>query len=767
MGARRNRVADRVGVGVEAKPRLSRALLVWLLALFITLPTVAWSQAGLVAPGGQAAEERAVPSVPEDLTPQMVDGLLSRLTDADIRTLLREELVRRAEERAAADQQSIDALQSASDRLEQMLVTIDGRVDRWITALANLGERREQIAERLARAEGGVGAMLAAAVAVGLAGLGTALLIARVTRDWRRWLAAAADAGYWDRVLRTLVLLVLELAPIVGFVLATVVVAEPLGGWLGPLVDYVWIYHAGVSNAWGFIVVARRAFSPDAPAIRIAPLTDQGAASVHALVRSSVLLGMAGWLLAGLSPTLGLGFPPAIITVALAGTAVAALLLSSVLRHRAAVSRALSDLLRGGKQGEAGEGTGPRVMAAAGPTLLGGYILGAWLYWLGHWLERGVQRLEGPAGTLIVLLLLPILNRLGSELVNSLLRVRSDATERYRQVFRSAWRALLGIAAVFVVADLWGLDLLALTKGPLAPAWAGMLFDVVVTLLIGQLLWRLIKAALYREKPAESADEEGEEAHEIAPSSRLDTLLPLFRNVLLGILVIVVFMIVLSSLGVDIGPLLASAGIVGIAIGFGAQTLVRDIFSGAFFLIDDAFRVGEYIELDQELRGEVEAISIRSLRLRHHRGPVITIPFGELKSVTNHNRDWVIYKMNFRMEPDTDPQKVKKIVKEVGKELWNHPEHGPKFIEPLKSQGVYMIDEDSALVIRVKFMCKPRAQFVLRREVYHRLREVFAERGLKLARRKVEVVSGDAEPAPDDKAMKGALPEEVLGNPQS
>ncbi len=189
---------------------------------------------------------------------------------------------------------------------------------------------------------------------------------------------------------------------------------------------------------------------------------------------------------------------------------------------------------------------------------------------------------------------------------------------------------------------------------------------------------------------------------------------------------------------------------------------MRDIFSGAFFLIDDAFRVGEYIELDQDLRGEVEAISIRSLQLRNHRGPVVTIPFGELKSVTNHNRDWVIYKMSFRMEPDVDPQKFKKLVKKVGAEFMEHPEHGPKFIEPLKSQGVYMIDDDSAQVFRVKFKCKPRAQFVLRREIYHRLREVFAENGIGLARRKVEVVSSGGDEHAEQEAA-AAMAEGAAG----
>ena len=141
---------------------------------------------------------------------------------------------------------------------------------------------------------------------------------------------------------------------------------------------------------------------------------------------------------------------------------------------------------------------------------------------------------------------------------------------------------------------------------------------------------------------------------------------------------------------------------------------------------------------------------------------MITIPFGEMKHITNHNRDWVIYKMMFRMEPDTDPVQFKKLVKQVGKEFLAHPEHGPKFIEPLKSQGVYYVDDDSALVFRVKFKCKPRTQFVLRREIYHRLRAIFAEAGIRLARRKVEVVSADGDGVADSLASGAALPDDVV-----
>ena len=716
----------------------------------------AQAQAGFLKATDPPPAEQ-VGELPEDLTPEMVDGLVATLTDSEIRALLLRELKRRADERAAAETVQVETLTSIRNRLTEMAATIETRVTRWIKALGDLGSRREKVAARLARAESGIGGMIAAALAVAAAGIAAAFATIWASAAWRRWLVAPQRGRYWDRVVRTISLGLLELAPIVAFVFVTVTVAPLVAGALGPMIDYVWIYHIGVSYSWGFIVIARRAFAFDAPAIRIAQLTDEAAGRIHKIVRRAVFIGAAGWLVAGLSPTLGLGFPPALVTVALAGTAVAAVLLTAAAGNRGRVREAMSGLLI---EDGAEPGAFARIAVAAAPVVLIGYLTVAYLYWLAHWLERGQQRLDGPAGTLVFVLLIPILDRLGLELVRSVIRSSSPAAGRYRAVFHGAWRMLLGIATVFVIAGLWGLDIFALVKGDDAARWAGVVFDVSVTLLIGQLIWRLIRAALYREqRTATSGDPD--ELSEVVESSRLDTLIPLLRNVLLGILLAVVCVTVLASLGVDIGPLLASAGIIGIAVGFGAQTLVRDIFSGAFFLIDDAFRVGEYIELDKDLRGEVESISIRSLQLRHHLGPVVTIPFGELKSVTNHSRDWVIYKMKFRLEPETDPQLVKKVVKEVGKEFLAHPEHGPKFIEPLKSQGVYMIDDDSALVIRVKFKCKPRAQFVLRREIYHRLRVVFAEKGIRFARRKVEVIG----PAGGGGANLGALPDDILMDP--
>ena len=130
-------------------------------------------------------------------------------------------------------------------------------------------------------------------------------------------------------------------------------------------------------------------------------------------------------------------------------------------------------------------------------------------------------------------------------------------------------------------------------------------------------------------------------------------MLPIFRNVLFVVVVVVAAMMALSALGVEIGPLIAGASVIGVAIGFGAQTFVRDVIAGMFYLLDDAFRVGEYIQ-SGNYKGTVEGFSIRSVRLRHQRGPLYTVPFGLLGAVQNMSRDWVIDKITLGVTYDTD-----------------------------------------------------------------------------------------------------------------
>ena len=219
------------------------------------------------------------------------------------------------------------------------------------------------------------------------------------------------------------------------------------------------------------------------------------------------------------------------------------------------------------------------------------------------------------------------------------------------------------------------------------------------------------------------------------------TLLPLFRNFVLIVLIVTIALIVLMEFGINVGPLFAGAGIVGVAVGFGSQALVRDIFAGAFFLFDDAFRKGEYLDVGG-VKGTVEKISVRSFQLRHHLGALHTIPFGELQVMTNYSRDWVIMKLPLRVTYDTDVERVRKLIKKLGIELLDDPVIGDNFIQPLKSQGVIEM-QDSAMIIRVKFMTKPGDQWLVRKKVYEEIRALFEREGIRFAHREVTVRLAD------------------------
>ncbi|KIC41158.1 mechanosensitive ion channel protein MscS [Ruegeria sp. ANG-R] len=275
--------------------------------------------------------------------------------------------------------------------------------------------------------------------------------------------------------------------------------------------------------------------------------------------------------------------------------------------------------------------------------------------------------------------------------------------------------------------------------------------DVMVILFIGYILFHFFRVWI-DSKIAEEVDDGGGEA-ELGDEggeggqSRLATLLPLFRGAILAVVVVTIALIVLMELGINVSPLFAGAGVVGLAVGFGSQTLVRDIFSGAFFLMDDAFRKGEYIDIG-DVKGTVEKISVRSFQLRHHLGALNTIPFGEIKVLTNYSRDWVIMKLPLRVTYDTDVEKVRKLIKKLGQELLSDPVIGENFIQPLKSQGVIEM-QDSAMIIRVKFMTKPGDQWLVRKKVYQDIRELFAREGIRFAHREVTVRLADGKEADD------------------
>lgn len=301
----------------------------------------------------------------------------------------------------------------------------------------------------------------------------------------------------------------------------------------------------------------------------------------------------------------------------------------------------------------------------------------------------------------------------------------------YFPLVRKVFRIVLLGFLFFAVLSLWGIDV------DIGWILAGNALGVLLAMVLGLMAWEIVKARIDR-KIEEGMPFQSEEAEEGGSGgSRSVTLLLLLRKFILVFLFLVIGFSILASLGVNIAPLLAGAGVVGLAIGFGSQTLVKDIISGIFFLIDDAFRVGDYVEAGTA-KGTVEHISLRSLRLRHPRGQVFTVPFGDLKLVQNFTRDYIIEKLDIRVRFDTDPDVIRKIIKKINKEIQGDKELASGLLSDIKSVGVRAMD-DSAMIMRVKFRCIPGEQFILRREVFHRIQKAFKEKGIEFAHRNVTV----------------------------
>ena len=304
---------------------------------------------------------------------------------------------------------------------------------------------------------------------------------------------------------------------------------------------------------------------------------------------------------------------------------------------------------------------------------------------------------------------------------------------RNQPLIRKMMGILIGCALFFWVLNLWGLDL------PLGRSVVQSAASIFATLLLAYVVWEICRSIIDRHLEQDRAQSglDMEDMEEGAEGSRKGTLLTLLRKVIVALICVIVVLITLNAVGINIGPLLAGAGILGLAVGFGSQTLVKDILSGVFFLMDDAFRVGDYIET-AGTKGMVEHISLRSLRLRHPRGMVYTIPFGDMGSVQNFSRDYIITKLDVRVRYDADIEKIRKIIKKISKELQKDEETGSLLLSKIKSQGVREMD-DSAMILRIKFKTKPGDQFVVRREVYRRVQERFRKDGIEFAHRNVTV----------------------------
>jgi small-conductance mechanosensitive channel len=700
----------------------ARVAAIWLVALTLCIAPLAAVAAKAGGTSAAAASEEA--------TSSKVHELLTLLADPKVQ----EWLEKQDWAKAAVGTASGTEDNSISHKLDSDLSAIHEHIVALAATLPDLPNQFERASARIASelGDGGrVRALLFLAFFVGL-GFGLDWLFRRATQGVRERLDGLSLDTVGNRLRVVAARFAFSLGVVAVFAIGSIG-AFLVFDWPPLLREMVFGYLIAflclrVANVIGHFLLA-----PHHEHFRIIPVDSAAARFWCSRLSRFVGVFAFGWVLFGLGATLGYSLEARQIVAYGLGLILLAIALEAVWRRPVPTEGAEEPMLPP-KHHRLGHG-GRNVLTSIGIVLL-------WVLWVLHAM--------GSFWLLLVGIILPLAIGVTRRSVEHLLR-RPGSAEAAKGpptvltiCLERGIRALLIIGGVAVLAWGWGIDLAHLHG---EDTWLGRLTEgvlsAVIILLVADLLWQAMRTAIDR-KLAEAADPGQLNTDEARHGARLRTLLPIFRNILAAVVVVVAALMALAAMGVQIGPLIAGAGVVGVAVGFGAQSFVRDVIAGMFYLMDDAFRVGEYIQAGN-YKGTVESFSIRSVRLRHHRGPVYTVPFSLLGAVQNQSRDWVIDKIAIGVTYDSDLEKARKLIKQVGLELQKDPEFAPLILEPLKMQGVENLG-DFAVQIRAKMMTLPGEQFVIRRKAYAMIKKAFDENGIKFAFPTVQV-AGEGEAA--------------------
>jgi small conductance mechanosensitive channel len=296
-------------------------------------------------------------------------------------------------------------------------------------------------------------------------------------------------------------------------------------------------------------------------------------------------------------------------------------------------------------------------------------------------------------------------------------------TNRYLPLMKQALLIVLYIAALFALLQIWGLDMIGwLSEGSGRPVMAAV-FKIAIIVALAAVLSEVVHLAI--EHYLRDHDNQG---RRIYHSSRMRTLLPLLRNAFRITLGVLILLVVLSEIGIDIAPLLAAAGVVGLAIGFGAQTLVKDIITGVFILLEDTIAIGDVVDLGGHA-GVVEGMTIRTIRLRDGAGTVHTVPFGAVTIVQNLTKDFSYATFDLKVDYREDSDKVIEMIKRVGGEIEkdSHFRYGL-----LGTTEIIGLDTfaDNGYIIKARIKTRPMSQWDVMRAFNLRLKRAFDEQGM-------------------------------------
>jgi len=620
-----------------------------------------------------------------------------------------------------AAQDAGDSILDAASEIADM-----GNVTNWVAGQAGDEHARTRVERVVIRL-----------LVVFAGGLIVEWLLRRLLAQPRHYVESRQAPNRWLRAPLLAGRLVIDLVPIAGFAAsAYALLALPFyrPGGHSELVSVAVIIAYALASAAGTLVEAL--FAPRQPALRALALDDADAARLAQWSRRLLLVGIWGYTADDVLRLLGLPESGFQSLLKLLGLALTIMLVAVVVEFRRPVSR----WIRGtGMALARPPGIDRRVaslrngLAEVWHVLAMLYVLAAFAIWALR-VEGGFEfLLRATLFTAAILVVARLASGAIARALDRALETARDAPERspqllarrrrYRRLARTAIDLAIAILALLGVLEAWGADTLGWLGGDTGRRLLGAVATIVAVIVVAVLIWETVNGAIERYLARTDLD-----GTPVARSARARTLLPLMRNAFTVLLVLVVGLIVLSEVGVNVAPLVAGAGVLGVAVGFGSQKLVQDVITGAFILFEDTIAVGDTVTIGPH-SGTVEGMTIRTMRLRSATGELHTLPFSSVVTVVNQSRGYANWAFSVGVSYDDDIDRVMQVMRDVGEEMRKDEVWGAEVIAPVEVFGLDKFT-DLAVIVSGQIRTAPGRQDPVGREFYRRLKKRFDELGI-------------------------------------
>jgi moderate conductance mechanosensitive channel len=687
---------------------MSRYLLAVLAALLLTLTTPGLRPALAQAPAASPA-----PAAPA-ITPEDAQNLLKILDDPDARQKFTDQLRAFVQaERAVAPPDNAIPDRVASRFLESLSDAVAGFGESIFSTAAFVADTPNFIAwleqqwrntdsrNRLLEAFAMIGIVLASAWVF-------EWIAERVFAPVRRRLEMRELAPGWSRLPSLVLYIMTEFVPIavflvVAFALLAIVHAKPAAR----LVTLALINANIFAGALGLL--AAGVFAPRNPGLRLIPIADETAAYLHLWVRRLGNIAIYGYFAIEAGYVVGLPYVGREVLIKLLGVFVALLLIILVLQNRSVVASALTTTGNSMASGLL------RHIVPYWHIVAISYVVLALIVFLVE--VNGFSFVaRATAFTLLIVGLAALAITLLRKLMSRVFQISDDMARRFPSLEAKANRYLqlvniVGTVAVWSVAALavlqaWGLDSLAWLASPLGARVGSSLFSIAITVAIALAIWETMNAMLEHHISRVETEVNG-----YRRAARLRTVLPLIQRVVIILLAVMCGMVLLSEIGVNIGPLIAAGGAVGIAVGFGAQAFVKDFINSAQIILEDSIAVGDVVKIGDK-SGVVEAITMRRVSLRGSDGTLHIIPFGEIQTISNKTKDFAYALFELTVGFGEDVDQVTKILTDVAANLRQDKQQGGFILADLEVLGIDGFT-DKGVVLKARLKTWPGKQWTV------------------------------------------------------